>query len=80
MSTTWTPKERANYMARIIREGKNLNNMRCNGRTFSGCLEWSQEENDEVLQILWGKAQRSSKLKENLFRYISKDAFENLEN
>ena len=75
MSAKWTTRERANYMARIIEQNKNTNNMRCNGRTFSGCLEHSHEENTEVLRLLWEKAQRSPKLKENLFNYISEWAF-----
>tara|TARA_B100000287_G_scaffold199541_1_gene188568 strand:- start:204 stop:440 length:237 start_codon:yes stop_codon:yes gene_type:complete len=70
--SAWTPRERANYMARVIKEGRNTSS----NRTFSGCLEWSEEENNEVLRLLWDKAKRSPKLKENLFKYISEDAFD----
>jgi len=75
LMSKWTTKERANYMARIIRQNKIKQNMRCGGRTFDGCIEHSAEENAEVLRLLWEKAQRSPKLKENLFKYITEDAF-----
>lgn len=75
LMSKWTTRERANYMARIIRQNKIKQNMRCGGRTFDTCLEHSGEENTEVLRLLWEKAQRSPKLKENLFKYIHEDVF-----
>ena len=75
LMSKWTTRERANYMARIIRHNKIKQNMRCGGRTFDGCIEHSAEENTEVLRLLWEKAQSSPKLKENLFKYIHEDAF-----
>ena len=73
LMSKWTTKERANYMARIIRQNKIKQDMRCGGRTFDGCLE--HDDVAEVLRLLWEKAQRSPKLKENLFKYITEDAF-----
>jgi len=66
----WTPNERANYMARIIREGRDVSER----DTFSQCLEC--DEVDKVLQVLWEKAQISPKLKRNLFKYVSEWAFD----
>lgn len=64
-------QKRANYMARVISEGRDVSN----NRNFSSCLEQHEDENIEVLRLLWDKAQKSPRLKENLFKYIHEDAF-----
>ena len=61
----WTPNERANYMARVIREGRDISER----DTFSQCLECNDV--DKVLQILLEMSQRSPKLKKNLSKYVS---------
>jgi hypothetical protein len=63
-------------MARVIREGRDTS---CN-RKFSGCLEMKEDENIEVLRLLWEKTQSSPRLKENLFNYICEESFDRFKN
>jgi hypothetical protein len=62
-----TPKDRADYMAQIIRKGQNTSN----NRRFHSCLE--NGDALEVIEILKDMASRGPLLASNLPRYIANE-------